>query len=268
MKKTQKNGGPRVLFLDIETAPILGYCWGLWENNIALNQIHTDWYILSWAARWQGDPVGKVLYQDQRKAKDIENDKALLQGIWKLLDEADIIVTQNGKAFDQKKLFARFILNGMQPPSTFKHIDTKQIASKHFKFTSNKLEYMTDKLCTKYKKVKHAKFGGFELWKQCLAGNIKAWNEMKIYNQYDVLSLEELYTKLIPWDGSIDFNVYTDSTLNVCKCGSDDIKRNGYAYTSKGKYHRYKCLECGSETRGRENLLSDEKKASLRARTR
>lgn len=261
-----KSKGPKVLLLDIETAPIIGYVWGLWENNVALNQIHTDWYILSWSAKWLDDH--KVMYMDQRNASNIEDDSKILKGIWKLIDEADVVVTQNGKSFDMKKLNARFIMNGFQPPSTVRHIDTKQLAAKHFGFTSNKLEYMTDKLCKKYKKLKHTKFAGFELWRQCLAGNKKAWREMEKYNKYDVLSLEELYHKLIPWDHSINFNVYHDRLENKCKCGSTAIKRNGYAFTAIGKYQRYKCQKCGTETRSRDNLLSDEKRATLHARTR
>lgn len=263
MNKKQSSA-PKILILDIETAPVLGYVWGLWENNLGLNQVKSDWYILAWSAKWYGESASKIMYQDQRKAKNIEDDKALLQGIWHLMDEADIIITQNGKAFDEKKLNARFILNGMKPPSSYKSIDTKLIASKKFAFTSNKLEYMTDKLCTKYKKIKHSKFGGFELWKQCLAGNQKAWAEMEKYNKYDVLSLEELYTKLQPWDSSINFSVYSESLKHTCACGSSNFKKNGYKYTSVGKYQRYVCLDCGSEAKDRENLLSKDKKASLK----
>lgn len=264
---SKKNNGPKVLILDIETAPMLGYIWGLWDQNVALNQIHTDWYVLSWAAKWLGDPPSKVMYMDQRDAKNIEDDSKLMKKIWELLDEADVIITQNGKKFDQKKLNARFILNKMQPPSSYKHIDTLAIAKKHFAFTSNKLEYMTDKLCTKYKKLKHSRFSGFELWKQCLAGNKAAWKEMEKYNKYDVLSLEELYTKLSPWDNTVNFSLYTDDEDPVCSCGSREFKKQGYAYTSVAKYQRYKCKCCGKESRGRTNLLSDEKRASLRTGT-
>ena len=252
---------PKILILDIETAPILGHVWGLWDQNVGLNQIKSDWHVLSWSAKWFGDK--KIMYQDQRTSKSIEDDKKLLEGIWKLLDEADIIVTQNGKAFDQKKLFARFILNGMKPPSSFKHIDTKQIASRHFAFTSNKLEYLTSKLCTKHKKLKTKKFQGFELWKACLAGNKAAWNEMERYNKADVLSLEELYTKLIPWDSSINFALYSDEPVDICSCGSKEFKRNGYCYTSVGKYQRHKCIKCGAELRSGQNEFSKEKRQSL-----
>jgi hypothetical protein len=261
------KNGPKVLIYDIETAPLLGYVWGLWENNVALNQIHTDWHILSWSAKWLGAPPNEVMYMDQRHAKNVEDDREILRTIWQLLDQADVVITQNGKSFDQKKLNARFVLNGFQPPSSYKHIDTKIIASKHFGFTSNKLAYMTDKLCVKYKKLDHAKFSGFELWKQCLAGNIKAWEEMETYNKHDVLSLEELYTKLIPWDNSVNFNLYTDECELTCKCGSEEFIKNGFYYTNVGKFQKYRCKKCGAEIRDKTNLFSKEKKDSLKVST-
>lgn len=259
---------PKVLIFDIETAPMLGYVWGLWDNNVALNQVYSDWHIISWSAKWLGDSPSKIIYQDQRKAKTIEDDSNLLKGIWKLLDEADIVITQNGKNFDQKKLQARFVLSGMKPPSSYKHIDTFVIAKKHFAFTSNKLEYMSDKLCIKYKKLKTKQYQGFDLWKACLRGDLRAWKEMEKYNKHDVLALEELYTKLIPWDSSINFDVYDDSVVTTCPCGSNaELIKYGFAYTSVSKFQRYQCTKCGAETRGRKNLFSKDKKASLRAGT-
>lgn len=242
---------------------MLGYVWGLWENNVALNQVHSDWHLLSWSAKWLGDSPSQIMYMDQRSAKNIEDDSAILKGIWKLLDEADIVITQNGKAFDHKKLNARFVMNGMKPPSSYRHIDTLLIAKKYFAFTSNKLEYMSNKLCTKYRKLKTKTFQGFELWKECLGGNLKAWKEMEKYNKYDVLSLEELYTKLIPWDNTINFNTYSEGLTNKCKCGADDFVRNGFYYTNTAKYQRYLCNACGSEIRDNENLLTKDKRKSL-----
>lgn len=263
----KKSKGPKVLLFDIETAPMLGYVWSLWENNVSLDQLHSDWHVLSWSAKWLGDKPSQIMYQDQRNAKVVSDDRNILKGIWKLLDEADIVITQNGKAFDHKKLNARFVYHGFQPPSTYRHIDTMLIAKKHFAFTSNKLAYMSDKLCTKYKKLKPSKFPGFSMWLECLAGNKAAWREMEKYNKYDVLALEELYTKLIPWDSSINFNAYSDDVVTSCKCGSIDIIKNGYSYTNLGKFNRYKCKSCGAETRSRENLLSKDKKKALKTGT-
>jgi hypothetical protein len=261
----KKQNGPKVLLLDIETAPIIAHVWGLWDQTVGLNQIKSDWHLLSWSAKWLDSK--EVMYQDQRNVKNIEDDSKILKGIWKLLDEADIIITQNGRSFDQKKLNARFILNDMPPPSSFKHIDTKQIASRIFGFTSNRLEYLTKKLCTKFTKLKSKKFQGFDLWKACLSGNLEAWDEMEKYNKYDVLSLEELYKKLIPWDSSINFSLYYDHTDHVCTCGSTKVVSNGYAYTSAGKYKRYRCGNCGSEVRSSKNEFSKEKRQALLRKT-
>lgn len=249
--------GPRVLVYDIETAPLLGYCWSLWDNNIGLNQIHSDWHVLSWAAKWMGEE--DVYYQDQRDVKNVEDDKQLLQGIWKLLDECDFVITQNGKKFDQKKLNARFVIHGMKPPSTYRHIDVLQIAKSQFGFTSNKLQYMTETLCKKYKKSGHAKFSGFELWSECLNGNIEAWSEMENYNILDILSLEELYSIISPWDAKLpNFSVYDDEPSE-----NEEWVKDGFVYSNLGKYDRYRNTITGQQRRGNANLLSKEKRDSL-----
>jgi hypothetical protein len=249
-----KNNGPKVLLLDIETSPIIASVWGIWNQDVPLNMIEKDWSVLSYSAKLLGDK--KMYYDDVRGQKDINDDSKLLKGIWKLLDEADVIVTQNGKKFDIKKLNARFIINGMQPPSSFKHIDTKQIASKNFAFTSNKLEYMAQKLGLKQQKSKHKKFSGFELWRQCLANNLDAWKEMEHYNKQDVLTLEELYLKLRGWDNQgVNFNVYVDDANPCCgTCGNTKLMKKGYQVSKTGRFQRYICRECGSQFRGRKNL--------------
>lgn len=262
------NKGPKVLLIDIETAPLLVHCWGLFDQNIGLNQVKSDWHILSFSAKWLHDAPKKTIYMDQRNIKNIEDDSKLLKEVWKLLDEADIVISQNGIRFDTKKLNARFILNGMQAPSSFKQIDTLVIAKKHFGFTSNKLEYMSDKLCTKYKKQTKRKFAGFELWKECLAGNKQAWQEMEKYNKYDVLALEELYLKLIPWDSTVNFSLYYDNDIQTCTCGSTEFKHIGFHYTPSGKFQRFRCKKCGAEGRHNKNLFSKEKRDSLHRNTR
>jgi DNA polymerase elongation subunit (family B) len=252
---------PKVLIFDIETSPILGYVWQLFDQNVALEQIKEDWHVLSWSAKWLNNP--EIMYDDQRNEKDISNDKRLLKGIWKLLDEADVVVTQNGKKFDVKKLNARFILNGFKPPRSYKHIDTLQIAKSKFGFTSNKLAYLSSKLNVEFKKQDHAEFSGFKLWAECLKGNKAAFESMEKYNKYDVLSLEELFKILSPWDNGIDFNIYHEADVNVCKCGNSVFKKSGFHYTQKGKFQKFQCTKCGCELRGTKDLHSDAKKKSL-----
>lgn len=217
---------------------------------------------MAYAAKWYGED--KIFYKDQRKKKNIEDDSALLKEVWNLIDSADILLTQNGKSFDLKKLNARFVMSGMKPPSSYRHLDTLCIARKHFGFTSNKLEYLTNKLCTKYRKLTHSKYPGFDLWKQCMAGNTDAWNEMRRYNIHDILSTEELYTKLQAWDTSIDFSAYREDNKIVCACGHTKFSKNGFFWSGTGKFQRFKCIKCNRETRSKINLLSKEKKLSLK----
>lgn len=256
--------GPKVLLIDIETKPILAHVWNIWNQDVSLSQIKEDWSIISWSAKWLGE--SKIFYQDQRNSKNLEDDKRLLKNIWKLLDEADIVVGHNSKKFDVKKLNARFIKHGMGLPSSFKQIDTLLIAKKYLNLTSNKLEFLAHYLGTKVKKLTNRKFAGFDLWKECLKNNIAAWEEMKIYNKRDVEVLEQVFQKLLPLDNTINFNLYHDSTDNICKCGNKEFNKNGYAYTSLGKFQRWTCKKCGSETRDRKNLLSKEKVESLRVK--
>lgn len=255
--------GPKVLVLDIETLPLEAFIWSPWNQDVPKNQIKKDWSVISWAAKWLDEK--KVFQEDSRKQKDLRNDKKLLKGIWKLIDEADIIISQNGVSFDIKKLNARFEINGFKPPSSFKNIDTKLMASSIFGFTYNSLEYLSEKLNKKYKKLKHKKFPGFELWNECMKGNQKAWKEMAKYNIHDVLATEELYKTLIKWNpNAINFNVYSDLLQNKCICGNSDFYSRGFRYTASGKFNRYICKKCGKENRGQINLLSPEKKKALR----
>jgi len=186
---------PRVLYVDVETKPLLVYAWGTYDQNIGLDMIVEHGSIMSWSAKFAGED--KVHYKDMRgKEKKLLNDKVLMQPLRDLMDEADIIIWQNGDKFDYGKINDRFIEHGITPPSEYKTIDTVKIARRYFKFTSNKLEHMTERFCKKYKKQKHNEFPGFQLWKQCMAGNLKAWKSMESYNRLDVLSLEELFLVL------------------------------------------------------------------------
>ncbi len=260
MKKT----GPKVLILDIETAPIIASVWGLFDQNVPLGMIEKDWHIMSWSAKWLGEK--EIFYMDQRNSKNLEDDKKILEGIWKLIDSADVVIGQNSDNFDLKKLNARFLIHGMQPPSSYKKIDTLKIARKNFAMTSNKLEYLSGKLCTK-KKSQHKKFSGFDLWKECMKGNKAAWKEMESYNKADVLATEDLYLKFRPWDSSLNVNLYHDTEDTVCSCGSTKFQKNGHAYTSAGKFARYRCADCGAEVRSKSNEFSKEKRQSLKVKT-
>jgi len=256
----EKPKAPRLLFIDVETAPIRASVWGLFKQNISLNMIKDDWFLLSYCAKFLGED--KIYYKDLRGEVLNEDDTTLLDDIWELLDQADLVIAHNGDRFDVKKMNARLILNGYDRPSFYRTKDTLKMAKESFGFTSNKLEYLTDKLCTKYKKSKHGKFSGFELWSECLKDNTDAWDEMEEYNTLDVLSLEELYLKLRSWDKKHPNMAayYNDGKQRCNTCGSDAMIEipDKFAYTNVSKFKTYKCGCCGSQKRGRTNMNSKE----------
>lgn len=226
----------KVLVFDIETSPIKAYVWGLKDQFISLNQIIEDWKIIAWGAKWLGEK--EVYYEEARKGTE----KKLLQGIWELLDKADIVITQNGKSFDSRRLNARFIHFGMRPPSPYRHIDTYLLVKAAADFTSNKLEYLTDKLCKRYKKLSHSKFPGMSLWTECLKGNIDAWAEMRKYNIRDVLSTEELYNAVKAWGPKNMPKVY-DAPATCSACGNPAQRRGSVIGSTT--LRRIQCKTCG-----------------------
>lgn len=250
----------KILFMDIETSPILAHVWQLWDQNVALNQIVEDWSILSFSAKWYDSD--EVIYFDNRNNKNPNDDSKILKHAWNLMDEADIIIWHNGKKFDKGKLFARFLKLKLGKPRSFREIDTLDICRKNFNLTSNKLEYVAEFLDVKHKKLKHNKFPGHYLWVECLKGNKEAWQEMESYNKNDVLTLQEVYKALQAWDNTINFNVYHDAVDHVCSCGSHEfhMKPNDFIYTNTGKFHRLICKDCGKEYKAKQNLLSPEKR--------
>jgi DNA polymerase elongation subunit (family B) len=254
---------PKCLVFDLETAPITAYTWGTFDQTIGLNQIKSDWHLLAWSAKWLGDPASKTMYMDNSKARNIQDDKHLVQELAKLLNEADIIITQNGEAFDVKKLNARAVINGLPPIKPCKSIDILKEGRKVFKFTSHKLEYVTAALNDKYKKLKHSEYPGFELWKAILEGDKKAWKVMKKYCIYDVLSTEEAYLKIRGWIKTQNMSSYADDALMRCRCGSAELIKRGFAHTDTGKHQIYLCRSCGKWNRSAVNMLATDKKKNM-----
>jgi DNA polymerase elongation subunit (family B) len=250
----------KTLVFDLETSPLVLFAWDLRDQNFSISNIQQDWHVMAWAAKWLDDPASKVIYRDLRNAKNTNDDKEILGDLWKLLDEADIVITQNGQKFDSPKINARFIMHGMKPPSPYRHLDTYQIVKKVAKFTSNKLEYLTAKLCTKYKKLSHGKFPGLSLWINCLKGNVAAWNEMRRYNIQDVLSTEELYTKIRAWAPESMPDVYIEVDVECRTCGSSSMHKRGVAVKKKDRYQRWQCQDCGTWTTGQK--IKEEKEAA------
>jgi DNA polymerase elongation subunit (family B) len=194
--KTKRK--PKILFVDIETAPIRVLAWDLKTYGYTpVNMLNKDRRIISFAAKLQGKSKG---YQyDLRKGVTKKNERNLLERLSYVLNDADVVVTQNGKKFDVKVIKGRLAVHRLPPIKNFEQFDTLKEAKKQFNLPSYSLEYVSQTFCRKYKKLQHKAFPGIDLWKECLRGNRKAWQEMAKYNIHDVLALEEWYDILLPY---------------------------------------------------------------------
>lgn len=235
----------KILILDIETAPTSAYVWGVWDQNINPGNIIKPGYILSFAAKWLGEnKIGCMSLHTNGKEE-------MLQDVHNLLSEADVVVHYNGKKFDIPTLNREFILMGMRPPANYKQVDLLPIVRQQFKFPHNKLDYVAKALgCGG--KLKHA---GFDLWLGCMANDPDSWEQMMEYNVEDVAITERLYYKILPWIPNHPNVGLFNGVLDVCpNCGGNHLEKRGFSFTAAGKYQRYQCKDCGTWSRGKQNV--------------
>lgn len=236
----------RILHLDIETAPNKVYTWGLFNQNVAINQIVEPGYTLCWSAKWDGQR--DVFFDSVHESKPAK----MIERVHNLLEQADVVCHYNGQRFDIPKLNSEFLYHDMDPPSQYKQLDLLKTTRHQFGFASNKLDYVTQHLEIGAK-VKHL---GMDLWRDCMDGCDKAWRTMKRYNIQDVRLLEKYYHRILPWIKTHpNWGVYVDSDRPTCRnCGGHNIIKKGVERTNTLTYQRFKCNDCGTPLRGRKRL--------------
>jgi hypothetical protein len=225
---------PKILLLDIETSPNLVYTWGLWNQNIGLNQIEETSKVICFSAKWLGSPRKDVMFHSVRDGHDV-----MIKAAWDLLDQADAVEHYNGTSFDMPHLNREFLELGLGPPKPYQNIDLYRVIKK-FKFQSRKLEHVSTQLGFEGK-VKHE---GFGLWRKCLQGDDKAWREMKKYNIGDVLLMEDVHEILLPWIPNMPNHRLYNPDAGCTRCGSTHMQRRGVRRTAISVFQVFQCQEC------------------------
>lgn len=254
---------PRILVFDLENAPTEAAVWGMFKQFIRKEQIVSEWYMLSWSAKWLFEPeiYSDVLTPDE----SIQNaDKRIMESLWTMIDQADILIGHNILGFDIQKMNTRFVVNGIMPPSSVQAIDTLLQARKNFAFSRNDLDY----LCLQFGlSERKAHSGGMERWLRCIKGDADALKEMEKYNRQDIAASEELYLAMLPWMKSHpNLALYMDQETDAChRCGSIDLdwlkKPNGKPkcyVTNVNQYPEYRCNKCDGNGRSRFSEMSKE----------
>lgn len=244
----------KLLMIDIETTPASGYFWGTHKQEISVEQIITPTSVLCFAAKWYGSD--EITYVRSEKQSGREFDK-MIRKAHAMLSEADAICHFNGNSFDIPRLNTEFLRLGLPPPPPSIQIDLLRVAQNKFGMLCHKLAFIAP-LLKIGSKVKHA---GWSLWIGCMNGIKEDWETMERYNREDVLLLERLYKRLLPWiEGHPNMAFFTtggDDRLPVCpNCGSQELKSNGLRRASTFSYRRFQCTNCGTWSRERLSLKS------------
>jgi len=235
----------KILTLDIETSPNLAHVWGLWNENIPLARLLESGEVICFAAKWH-DQKKVLFYSVHHHGKE-----EMVRAAHELLSEADVVVHYNGDKFDLPHLNREFLELGLEPPAPYASVDLLKAVKRKFRFPSNKLDYVVQKLQLGAK----VSTGGYELWLACMNGSDSAWTKMRKYNKHDVVVTEALYNRVLPWiPAHPSAGLYMDMS-DVCPaCGSGSLRLEGRAYTSMGVFQRYQCFDCGKWSRGNKRL--------------
>lgn len=237
---------PKILFFDIETTPLLGYTWALWQQNVI--RVEQEWWMLCFSYSWGPDAEVEVVAQTdfpREYKRNRKDDLRVVKALWKLLDEADIVVGHNARNFDVKKANARFMQHGLPKPSPFKVVDTLAVLRRQAKLTSNRLDSAGEALGLG-RKTSHS---GFDTWLGCMSGADWAWEEMVSYAKQDTVLLQDVYRYLRDNGWITDHpNLATISgRLDSCPtCGGGHLHKRGLLHTKTVTYQRYQCQSCSS----------------------
>lgn len=259
----------RILLLDIETAPCIGYFWRRWKENISQDQVIEESYVLCWAAKWldSDEMLWDAINQHPEYESDPENDYSVVSSLSELLSQADLVVAHNAKGFDIPVVKTRMLYHQMRPMPPFRMVDTLITAKREFRFPSNALNSLAHYLGLG-EKVRHS---GFKLWRGVVEGCEESWKVMIDYNIQDVNLLEDVYLALRPWDTRHpNVGLFGDLDEVCCPCcGSTDIEATGdYDITHVSKFPVYQCNDCGAVKSSRFTVLSKEQRSNILRNTR
>lgn len=248
----------RILLADIETAPLVAFVWGLFDQNISHHHIVSKGYTLCYAAQWYGSE--EVIFDSVRKSGRAK----MLRGVHELLSEADAVVHYNGRSFDIPTLNAEFFEQGMSPPAPYKQVDLYRVVKSEFRVPSKKMDFMAE-LAGVERKVENR---GMEMWKGCMNDDAASWLEMEEYNRGDIATLRGLYERMRPWiRNHPNHGLYDEPGLPVCtNCGSGHLQRRGFARTTTNKFARYQCRDCGAWCRESLSELPKEDRQNIMRR--
>lgn len=258
----EENRGAKIWIYDTETSPTCGWFFGHYKTNIQPAGIEILPYMLTFAGKWLDSPtvVDCGLPDYPMWQQDTHNDHDLIEDLWYYMDTCDIAIAHNAP-FDDGWSNMRFAFHNLPPVSPYKEVDTLKMIKKAFHLNANTLEY-----ACKYFQLEQQKLMDhtFQMWVDCVHGDLNAFAKMREYNVGDILSLEGLYLLARPFAKQHpNMSLYyqdEEPVLRCPRCGGVHLtKQDGvHAYTQVSKFEVYRCDDCGSIARDRRNIRTRE----------
>lgn len=233
-----KDADVRVLTIDIENAPNIVHTWGLFNQNIGINQVVEPAKTFGVGFKWYHERTATFV-SDFR-----EGHEEMLRQTHAALSEADIVIGYNHVGFDLPHLNREFAKAELTPVKPSKNVDLLRVVRKQFKMTSNKLDFVAEYFGLG-NKTTHT---GHQLWKDCMAGDAKAWALMEKYCKQDVVLTEKVYNKLLPWiPNHPHLGMWIGNEWVCSNCGADIDPEtpSGTAHTFNQQYNSFQCTDCG-----------------------
>ena len=250
---TPKDSAPtkdmKILILDVEAAPATAWVWQARTEYVPMSQLLETNRIICWAAKWLDGPTMFSSEWDHGR-------ESMLRAVWRLLDEADIVITYNGDNYDIPFLNWEFKQMGINRYRPFKSIDLIKTVRKHFRPMYKKLDFLAQSILGE-RKIDN---GGIQLWKDLLIDGLEpAKKLMREYNKTDVTITEDLYLDLLEWIDNHPPVKFSEDEVLCRACGSDDLIHVGWKTALLLRYPMYKCTKCNSfsrTTKGRERITN------------
>lgn len=251
----EKTKSPSILYLDIESTLNIAGVWGVGKVHLTFENILKERQVSIVGYAWNDEKV-QELHFDLNKYSytkyDDDADKALLQKVSKLIEQADLIVAHNGKYFDVSVMRSRLIKHKL-PDFMPTLIDDSYEKIKPIGFNSHKLDYL-GKYLGEGRKTEH----GFDLWVGIINKDRKSLDKQIKYCMQDVELLRKVYKRIVPYmKSSLNHAVFSGEAEVCPQCGNKDCIRRGYKYSRLGKFVQFQCRNCGTYHTSGTNLIKN-----------
>jgi hypothetical protein len=246
VRRIVRPNDANIVTLDIERLPgkFTGEFWDL--NDYKGRRIRPD-HVTEWPRticvawrRYGTKPVDFVAEWDGGR-------EAMLERVWHVYDEADIIQGHNIARFDTRKLKADWAMMGLKSPRPWKTVDTLAIARREFGFESNTLASLCERMGVPGK-VDHY---DPECARLAVAGDKDAQKRLRTYNQGDIEASEALADAMRGWIPAHPFIGTHGDTKRCNQCSSEDLTLMPNTYRAVVlDYGLWRCNNCGGHIRG------------------